>query len=307
MVAPAAQSNGNGQAIGEMEVLWHQAEGLARNLPPLTARAEELSLSNSRGTHGRRKPGTGDAFWQFRQYQPGDAMRDIDWRRSARSDALFVRQNEWETAQNIWIWRDASPSMAFQSELAPQSKVDRATVLALALAILLVAGGERVAHLGGQDRPAGGRFGARRLFESMAHAPSSGIGAFPAHRAIGQNAHLVVLGDFLDEERAIEDAIARYADDGVKGHLVQVLDPVEESFPFLGRITLHGLEGEGDQLLSRAEEVRDAFTARLTALRQRIGAMAGGADWTFTIDHTDGPAEPTLLALAVAMGMPFGK
>lgn len=303
MAVLSAKSSGSVRAPKDMEALWHQAEGLVRNLPEMRARASELSPSSSRGTHGRRKPGTGDSFWQFRPFHQGDTVRDIDWRRSGRSDSLFVRQNEWETAQNVWLWCDTSPSMAFQSTLAQQSKADRATVLALALAMLLVAGGERVGHLAGQERPAGGRFGARRLFDSMLHHGKPTELAFPRYRAIGQHAHLIAIGDFLADEAAIEKAVMRYAHAGVKGHLIQVLDPAEEDFPFEGRITLHGLEGEGDHRLSRAEEIRAAFEGRLGRWREQLDRIARGVEWSFTVHRTDRPAQMTLLALAAQMGV----
>ncbi|MCG8507260.1 MAG: hypothetical protein MI755_21825, partial [Sphingomonadales bacterium] len=90
---------------------------------------------------------------------------------------------------------------------------------------------------------------------------------------------------------------------GVKGHLIQVLDPAEEDFPFEGRITLHGLEGEGDHRLSRAEEIRAAFEGRLGRWREQLDRIARGVEWSFTVHRTDRPAQMTLLALAAQMGV----
>ena len=100
------------------------------------------------GAHGRRRAGTGEAFWQFRPFGPGEAVSRIDWRRSARDDRTYVREREWEAAQTVWLWIDRSPSMAFVSDLAREPKLDRALVLGLAAADLLVRGGERVGLLG---------------------------------------------------------------------------------------------------------------------------------------------------------------
>src|SRR5437764_1174296 len=98
---------------------------LARRLPSLVASAKELAASVMHGVHGRRRAGTGENFWQFRPFTYGEPAQRIDWRRSARDDRLYVREREWEAAHTIFLWMDLSPSMAFMSSLARQSKADR--------------------------------------------------------------------------------------------------------------------------------------------------------------------------------------
>src|SRR3546814_8874217 len=71
--------------------------------------------SSDLGVHGRRRVGPGDAFWQFRRYSPGDAISRIDWRQTAKRTHTFIRENEWEAAESVWLWRDASPSMRWKS------------------------------------------------------------------------------------------------------------------------------------------------------------------------------------------------
>ncbi|MGH6819199.1 MAG: DUF58 domain-containing protein, partial [Methylovirgula sp.] len=121
---------------------------LAARLPSLVVAAKEVASSVMHGMHGRRVAGSGETFWQFRPFVAGESTAGIDWRRSARDDRIYVREREWEGAHTIWIWIDRSPSMAFTSKLALQSKLDRALVLGLAAADLLVQGGERVGLMG---------------------------------------------------------------------------------------------------------------------------------------------------------------
>ena len=124
-----------------------KAEDQAGRLPPLLARAEHLAGTVLLGEHGRRRPGLGDDFWQYRPVQPGDERRFIDWRRSARSDSNFVQDKEWQIAQSIILWVDQAASMSFASDNHP-TKAERARTLALAMAILLIRGGERVGLTG---------------------------------------------------------------------------------------------------------------------------------------------------------------
>jgi uncharacterized protein (DUF58 family) len=130
----------------------------------------------AQGVHGRRRAGSGDAFWQYRRAQPGDGAASIDWRRSARSDHLFVRETEWAASQTVWLWLDGSPSMHWRSDTSLPTKHDRARLLVLALASLLLKGGERVASLTGDTAPCWGSGALGRLalaLERAADAPLS--------------------------------------------------------------------------------------------------------------------------------------
>ena len=102
-------------ASGRLIRLHQQAEVLADRLPPLLVAAERVAATVAQGVHGRRRVGVGDTFWQFRPYQSGDSTSRIDWRQSARSTQLFLRDQEWEAAETVWLWADASGSMAYSS------------------------------------------------------------------------------------------------------------------------------------------------------------------------------------------------
>jgi uncharacterized protein (DUF58 family) len=175
------------------------AHGLADRLPDLTLDAVRVASTVAHGIHGRRRAGPGETFWQFRQFQTLDSATLIDWRRSASSDHLFVREREWEAAHTVWLWPDLSPSMDFKSHLSKTTKRDRAIVLMLAAAELLVRGGERVGLLG-LTRPTANRKAATQFAETLVlhgGAPelkSSLPPAIPLPRFSGA----VLFGDFLD-------------------------------------------------------------------------------------------------------------
>ncbi len=145
--------------------LQYEAEALGAGLPPLLVDAERLAAAVSLGVHGRRKAGMGESFWQFRRYMPEDSSSAIDWRQSAKSQHLFVREREWEAAQSVWFWCDASAGMQFAS--GKVTKAERAKLLGLALASLLVRGGERVALYGDAHAPASSRAALRRIAHSL--------------------------------------------------------------------------------------------------------------------------------------------
>src|SRR5579862_6361394 len=129
---------------------------LAASMPRLILEARRIAATIIHGLHGRRRAGSGENFWQYRRFVWGEPAARVDWRRSARDDFLYVREREWEAAHTVWIWPDRSASMAFRSPLAQVTKLDRALVMALALAGILVQGGERVG-VPGLTRPTGAR------------------------------------------------------------------------------------------------------------------------------------------------------
>lgn len=277
-----------------------QAEQLAAKLPPLLVAAERVASIVAQGVHGRRRRGTGETFWEYRRYQPGEETTRIDWRQSARSQHLFIRENEWEAAESVWLWHDASPSMGYRSDLAPVEKGERATLLLLSLAVLLVRGGEHVALLGEDERPGSGNAALSRMVARLErHAATDA--SLPRAEVLPRYAQVVLIGDFLSPLDDIQAMVKHYVARGVKGHLLQVIDPAEETLPFVGRTRFEGLEGEGDTLIGRPETLRGEYSARFAAHRQALGDLLRAAGWSFAVHHTDQPAQAALLSLYVAM------
>src|SRR5215475_4061168 len=141
---------------------------LAAQMPRLILEARRVAATIIHGLHGRRRAGSGENFWQYRRFVSGEPAGRVDWRRSARDDHLYVREQEWEAAHTVWIWPDRSPSMAFASREARDSKLERALIVAFALAELLVAGGERVG-VPGLMNPTASRAVIDKMAQAMLH------------------------------------------------------------------------------------------------------------------------------------------
>lgn len=279
--------------------LTADAARAAAALPPLLAEAERAAASVY-GVHGRRQAGPGETFWQYRQAQPGDAMQSIDWRRSGRSDELFVRETEWETAQTVWLWPDDAASMRFRSKKAPAQKSDRAALLALALAILLERGGERFAFLGRRDRKIrAGRTGINTaaLLLSRDREPEADYGFPPNEVLYTGGSRAVFISDFFGDLDKLRAALSEAASRRVKGVLLQVVDPAEEAFPYKGRVLFESITGALKYDADRAESLHDAYRGRLAERRDALKQLARKAGWRFAIHRTDQPAAATLMML----------
>lgn len=278
---------------------------LAARLPDLLVAARRVAASVILGVHGRRRPGPGETFWQFRPYGMGEPASRIDWRRSARDHHLYVREREWEAAQTVWLWCDLSASMRFRSHLAEAEKVDRAVVLTLALAEMLGRGGERVG-VPGLLAPRIGRDAADRIAEALARLDQQEAqpAEWPPVSPIGRFGDLVIISDCLAETGAMRDRILALAGRSLRLHLLQVLDPAEETFPYDGRLEFRDPESGGLWLAERAGGLREAYRARLAAHRDAITLMARRASFSFDVHHTDRPASEGLLFLYSRLATP---
>jgi uncharacterized protein (DUF58 family) len=275
--------------------LGREAASLSARMPDLLMQARFVANTVAHGIHGRRRAGPGETFWQFRRFQSGEPARRVDWRRSARDDHLYVREKEWEAAHTVWIWVDRSASMYFGSSLGACRKIDRAIVLALALTDLLIRGGERVGLVGVLP-PTAQRQAIERAAFAIARDPLT-ADAMPDAAPFGRFSELIAIGDFLEPLVDIERAVTAIAARRVHGHLTQVLDPVEESFPFVGRTEFHE-PGRGLRYVAgRAETIRDAYRARMAERRARLRAVTDRIGWSQLVHHTDRPAQEPVLAL----------
>jgi uncharacterized protein (DUF58 family) len=290
--------------IGEATAPVATREALARGrmraslVPDLLVEARRIVNTVIAGWHGRRKRGIGENFWQFRPYVEGDAIARIDWRKSARDDHTYVRDREWEAAHTVWLWADPSASMLYKSNNVTVSKESRALVLILALAELLSRSGERIAWPGLTD-PFTARNGAERVAAHLAQA--SVLPPRPDLSNIRRFSDIIIASDFLDpaeDTMAWLDVLARH---GVRAHLIEVVDPAEETFPYAGRTEFTDPES-GDKLTAgRAETLGEEYRLLYAARRQQLAGWCKRLGWSYTVNHTDRLASDALVRVHMAM------
>jgi uncharacterized protein (DUF58 family) len=279
-----------------------QARSLAETMPRLILESRRIAATVIHGLHGRKRAGPGENFWQYRRFMSGEPARRVDWRRSARDEHLYVREQEWEAAHTVWIWPDRSPSMVFSSPLARESKLDRTLVVAFALAEVLVQAGERVG-MPGVMRPTGSRNVLDKMANSILHDPTERASLPPSFAPSGL-AEIVVLSDFWSPIAELRKTLAQLSATGAHGHIVQIVDPAEETFPYSGRVEFVEPEGGGEITAGRAETWKADYESRVARHRVEIRAETDKLGWSFAIHRTDKPATELLLALHARMGAP---
>lgn len=291
---------GTARTLGHAEqetIALRRADGesrtLAASLPRLMLEARRIAANVIHGVHGRRRAGSGESFWQYRRFVSGEPSQNVDWRRSGRDDHLYVREQEWEAAHTVWLWPDRSASMAFASKGARDSKLERALIVAFALAELLVAGGERVG-IPGLMNPSANSNVVDKMAQAMLHDRTSRA-SLPPSFVPSALAEIVVMSDFWSPIPEIKAMLAGLAGSGAHGTLVQIVDPAEESFPYSGRVEFVEPEGFGAITAGRAEKWAGDYVAKVAAHRGAIHAETNKLDWLFSTHTTSRSAAELLL------------
>lgn len=273
--------------------LRHRAESAAAGLPALIAAAEKAAVSVLSGEHAQRKPGMGEKFWQFREYDVSDRPQDIDWRQSARGDRLYVREKEWQTAQTALFWCQKNASMDFRSAPGLPSKQDSALILSLGLSILLARAGENIAPLEGDSPPGHGEAALQKMGERLIGYKTGDLPG-PAPRKIPRRSFLVLTGDFLAPMADIDSAFDRLAVPISGAMVIQILDPAELDPPYEGRTIFEPPGGGARYAVDNAGAVRAAYRERLRDHLDGLRASCKKRGWNWLLHSTDSDVRQTL-------------
>ncbi|MBZ6378480.1 hypothetical protein B5C34_12670 [Pacificimonas flava] len=269
--------------------ILEEAGRIAERIGPLPLGQMFARGRRGQGIHRRRRTGSGSEFWQFRNLEPGEPASRIDWRRSARSDDMFVREREQEDPARLVLDLDGTGSMRFSSDPSLPTKVSRGAVILTALGLAARAADEMVVAGGTPLRRA----------EDLPMLLDRSEGAPPA---AGTDSLLVMAGDFLDADWTIRLSEARRG--GAAVLLLHVVDPAEAAFPFSGHVRFEPAEAEPVRELGRAEEVADAYHAAWRRHLDMVAAAAADEHAALVSHTTDRPADEAVAELAALIGDP---
>lgn len=282
-----------------------EGERLAGKLPGLLLEAEKVAHTFMKGVHGRRRVGQGESFWQFRPFQPGDQRRDIDWRQSAKRDAAFVRQMEWEASQTLWLYRDATESMNYRGYKNLPTKKDYAEILLLALGIVTLSGGEQVSLLGTDLAPQTNYNAIQRIYEYLSEQKN----LVEAGRPVNARSEIVIISDFYYPIAQLAAFCQKLTLRGVRGTLVQVYDPSEKSLPFKGRMKFYDIENGGTPPVDipQVEAVAEEYARRFIKHQEDLQDLARSMGWKFFHSMTSDRHETVLSRLYDVLAIKKGQ
>ncbi len=277
-----------------MPVLRRKAEEAASALSSLMLKAERAAQNIFHGEHAQRRAGAGEKFWQFREYTPQDRPQDIDWRQSAKTDRVFIRQKERQLPQTALFWNCTAESMDFTSDYAIPKKSEAAQVLTLALAILMTHTGERVGML---DTSQTGRSESSLENISSLLLTDESNESLPSHGPMRaqKNSELLLIGDFLSTPEETEISFKGLVPLTGGGIVIQVLDPAEIELPFDGRAIFEDPSQTFSENVQNVPSIREAYKQRIEEHRAAIQSICKSCGWNYLLHRTDETYEKTLL------------
>ncbi|MGH1455646.1 MAG: DUF58 domain-containing protein [Alphaproteobacteria bacterium] len=278
--------------INNILKLRHEAEGQISDLPALMMRAQNIATNVVHGAHPQRISGTGEKFWQFREYAPSDRPQDIDWRQSAKGDDVLVRQKEWHTTQKTYLWCAGGASMNFRSSKTIMTKQDCAMVLTLSLALLLRDGEEHIGIFGnlntGRSEERIEKIGSYLLARHYEGENLPKMAQFDLPR----QASFIAVGDFISSKTDIKQVISHISNKTNNGTIVQIFDPAELDLPYSGRVRF---EGENlSAMVDNVASIREAYKSRVNGNIDFIKTLCHDYGWHYILHRTDHDISDTL-------------
>lgn len=271
-----------------------KAEDVSAKLPPLMPRAEKIALSVLQGRHARRKSGTGEKFWQFREYTHDDRLQDIDWRQSAKTQRIYIRQKERTTLQKNLFWCSGAPSMHFTSGNKTETKYEAAATLTMALALMLAHSHENVGMLRG-PRPSHTEKTLNEIENFLTHHQTQEELPPANGQQIPKNTGLILTGDFLAPIEEIKTIFTGLSINTRNVLIIQVLDPAEIKLPYSGRIHFKHPGGQDDIDIDHAASIRAAYQQRIETHQAALKTLCDKLGWKYILHVTDKSAQETLL------------
>lgn len=282
--------------LSHIEKLRERAEHSVSSLPALIVKSETLADNIIHGEHARRKSGSGEKFWQFREYDTSDRPQDIDWRQSAKGDQVFIKQKEWQITRKIFLWCAGGKSMAFSSAAPMQTKQENAQTIALSLALLLRKAKEQIGILG-ETRT--GR--SEETIEKIARfllKQADKDDVLPDMHALNlpRHAFFMGVGDFLSPIEEIEECFKSLSAQTQSALIIQTLDPAEIDLAYTGRIRFQGTDND-QEIINHVSSVRLNYHTRINAHIEAVKDLCHSYNWHYILHRSDHDIEDTLKTL----------
>lgn len=277
------------QALAEVDA------GSLSRLARLSDRLQGKSNTSSTGSlRSRQLHGKGHEFYDYGRYNPGDDIRAIDHRASARSTRFLVRRHHDELASDWFICLDRSASMA----IGQGHTWLRAMQLSATFAYLLLHAGNRVGMITFSSEiddlcPAGrGRSQYARILKKLENSrPEARGGASDLSSCLaqlGKNVSPFVISDFLRQDGMRPD-LARLRRLGGQLHAVQLVSPEQHLISNHGPVTVEDIESGRSAIVMSDQQSHDAVLTRLTEHSDQLSqfCIANGISYSqCSVNHS---------------------
>lgn len=288
----------------EREEYTYLPSGLARRLEGLHIAVRRPMASLRRSQHRSESLGSAVEFAEYRDYQPGDPLKRLDWSVYARSDRYVVREAYQEVSARCFVLLDSSASMQFGYD-GPMGKIEYARYLAAGVMFVMVNQGDSAGLI---TFDSGVRYffnaattpaGLRPHLKHLEDHETGGEGDIEAalHEVtdlIEGPALIVVISDLLQQSRRIIRGLHHLDHDNMDVTVFHLMDPAELTLPMSGLVELEDMEG-GGRMTVECEEVRDMYMQQVNRHMDRIRRNCLNMQMDYLFSDTTTPVHEFIL------------
>ncbi|MDC3091075.1 DUF58 domain-containing protein [Rickettsiales bacterium] len=274
-----------------MKTLIKKAQNISRKLPIIKIFSYKPKSHNF-GDIKDKKRGIGEEFWDFREYQLGDPLKSIDWKKSSKLNKILIKNNENESSKNIWFWINDSVSMNYKNSSKIEDKSSRSKILGLILIDIFLRSGEKVGIIGSDLSIKKGP----KSFISIAKEFTSKSFKIRDSR-IKRNDIVFIISDFLEKPDHIKTQLLNISDNTYSGILIQVLDSSELEFPFKGRKQFFDPLSGLHKIFNKSESMRIKYKEKINKHQIRLNRLCSKFGWKIFRNKTSQTYESLIIQI----------
>ena len=274
-----------------MNPLIQRAQEISSRLPIIKIFSNN-SISHNIGDIKDKKRGIGEEFWDYRDYQLGDPLKSIDWKKSSKVNRILIKNKENESSRNIWFWCNEGVSMNFRYSGKFEKKSERSKILSLILIDIFLRSGEKVGIVGSE---LGLQNGQKRFISIASEFVNKSYKLYDSR--IKKNDIVFVFSDFLEKPHIIKKNLLNLTESIFQGFLVQILDPSELTFPFKGRNQFFDPFSGLHKIFNKSENMKDTYKSKFKNHRNELKKICLRFGWKFFSNSTDSNYQSLLLQI----------
>jgi uncharacterized protein (DUF58 family) len=259
------------------EIVQYLKPEVVAQLSSMELRAKLVVEGFITGLHRSPYHGFSVEFSEHRQYMPGDEIKHIDWKAYGKTQRYYVKQFEEETNLKAYLIVDTSRSMGYASP-GRISKLAYASYIAAALAYLMMEQRDAVGLIVYADStkvyhpPRASRPYLRQLLGELQRLRPQGVTRTAATlheiaERIKRRGLVILLSDLFDDPDAVLTALKHFRHKGNEVLVLQVLDPLEQSFAFGADALFRDME-TAEELVTQPWHVQRSY-------REAMGQFLG--------------------------------
>ena len=268
-----------------LQSLFTSSERISNLLPSLLSHSSILLKNIYAGLHSTRFAGKGENFWQFKEYTLGESVVNIDWRKSASSKKILIKENEKELSKTIYLYFDRSLSMNYKSKGVLYSKFFFSALFTLTLCKLFSNNKEKVFIFNSDNKPINCSANINNFDKSF--LSNKNKHSFPIINHFKDNSLCIFFSDFLFEIREFENLLIKFKKKGILGHIIQVLDPLELNLKLHSTALLNDLETNETLLFNKDKDIENQYNIKIKELEQSLRNIASNSNWKYYKYSTD--------------------